>query len=189
MAKLRPFSILKRIVVDGTHLFLLESPPYLAFSILKRIVVDGTWTWPGSPGWKLTCFQYPQTDRGRWNDDLRAAFSYEYQAFSILKRIVVDGTDKRQPQFVDTVAFQYPQTDRGRWNFFPVVTPGGELSDFQYPQTDRGRWNIMRAALEYIARMFFQYPQTDRGRWNACAPASCNHNGRVSLSVSSNGSW
>ena len=62
-----------------------------AFSILKRIVVDGT-------GLGATCadsghaFQYPQTDRGRWNDTNR--------------RVLRECGN----------AFQYPQTDRGRWN-------------------------------------------------------------------------
>ena len=61
------FSILKRIVVDGTGpeaaaKALLE----LTFSILKRIVVDGT-AFDDDFRHPAIVFQYPQTDRGRWN--------------------------------------------------------------------------------------------------------------------------
>ena len=37
-------------------------------------------------------FQYPQTDRGRWNDEVTEGTTTLRDAFSILKRIVVDGT-------------------------------------------------------------------------------------------------
>ena len=92
-----PFSILKRIVVDGTMALVPSVTVYVTFSILKRIVVDGTHAFDLDTASTAQTFQYPQTDRGRWNWREVLTRHYRRQAFSILKRIVVDGTRHSTP--------------------------------------------------------------------------------------------
>ena len=160
---------------------------------MSRLSVSsvGSWALQRSRQYRLRIppsnFQYPQSDRGRCNEEVAGCTSRNVCSFSILSRIVGAATWEMLGRITCTSGLSVSSV--GSWALQQGVWGGGRpgvggsfsiLSRIVGAATDKGR-------PFYAVSIDFQYPQSDRGRCNSDLANRCGR--AATLSVSSVGSW